>query len=92
MLLSGADVVLDFPGNTRKQRDWFRNICSPHAIPHVLYYLQVSDEVCLAQLKQRRKEQPERAGFDTEAVFRKVTAYFEPPDDSEGFTVELLPR
>jgi predicted kinase len=74
VLLAGTSVVLDFPGNTRRQRAWFKDIYSRHGIPHELYYLSVHDEVCLEQLKQRQKEQPERAHFDTEEVFRMVTA------------------
>lgn len=89
LLLAGLTVVMDFPGNTRKQRAWFRDLCLTQAIPHELVYLAADDEVCLTQLEQRRQEQPERAHFDTEDVFRMVTAYFEPPADSEGFNVVL---
>jgi predicted kinase len=90
VLLAGTSVVLDFPGNTRRQRGWFKDIYSQHGIPHELYYLLVDDEVCLKQLKQRQKEQPERAQFDTEEVFRMVTGYFEPPEDSEGFNLQIV--
>lgn len=88
----GTTVVLDFPGNTRKQRAWFKSIYSQYGIPHELYYVAVDDEVCLKQLKQRQKERPERARFDTEEVFRMVTGYFEPPEESEGFNVEVVER
>ncbi|MCR9189910.1 MAG: ATP-binding protein [Alteromonadaceae bacterium] len=90
LLLAGTSVVLDFPGNTRKQRTWFKDIYSQHGIPHELYYLAVDDEVCLKQLKQRQKEQPERAQFDTEEVFRMVTGYFEPPEESEAFNLQIV--
>lgn len=90
VLLAGTSVVLDFPGNTRKQRAWFKDIYSQHGIPHELYYLPVDDEVCLKQLKQRQKEQPERAQFDTEEVFRMVTGYFEPPEESEAFNLQIV--
>ncbi|MHA7810210.1 MAG: AAA family ATPase [Marinobacter adhaerens] len=92
VLLAGTSVVLDFPGNTRKQRAWFKDIYSQHGIPHELYYLSVDDEVCLKQLKQRQKEQPERAQFDTEEVFRMVTGYFEPPEESEAFNLQVVER
>lgn len=90
VLLAGTSVVLDFPGNTRKQRAWFREIYSPKSIPHELYYLSVEDEVCLKQLKKRQREQPERAHFDTEEVFRMVTSYFEPPEESEAFNLQIV--
>ncbi len=92
VLLAGTSVVLDFPGNTRKQRAWFKDIYSKHGIPHELHYLSVDDEVCLKQLKQRQKEQPERAQFDTEEVFRMVTDYFEPPEESEAFNIQIVER
>lgn len=92
ILLAGTTVVLDFPGNTRKQRAWFKDIYSPRGIPHELYYVMAEDEVCLRQLKQRQNEQPERATFDTEEVFRMVTGYFESPEESEGFNVEVVER
>lgn len=92
LLLAGVTVVLDFPGNTKKQRAWFKKIYSVREIPHELYYVAADDEVCLKQLKQRQKEQPERAQFDTEEVFRMVTGYFEPPSDSEGFNVKVVKR
>lgn len=92
MLMAGTTVILDFPGNTRKQRAWFKEICSHRGIPHELFYLAVDDEVCLKQLRQRQKEQPERAQFDTEEVFRMVTGYFEPPEKSEGFNIKVVER
>ncbi len=92
MLLVGTTVVLDFPGNTRKQRAWFKDIYLEHGISHELYYVVADDGICLAQLKQRQKEQPERAQFDTEEVFRMVTGHFEPPTDAEGFNVEIVER
>ncbi|MCD6006360.1 ATP-binding protein [Halomonas sp. IOP_6] len=53
ILLAGTTVVLDFPGNTRKQRAWFKDIYSQRGISHELYYVMAEDEVCLKQLKQR---------------------------------------
>ena len=44
------------------------------------------------QQKQRQKEQPERAQFDTEEVFRLVTGYFEPPDEAEDFNLMVVER
>jgi hypothetical protein len=46
----------------------------------------------LKQLKQRQKEQPERAQFDTEEVFSMVTDYFEPPEESEAFNIQIVER
>lgn len=90
ILRSGVSVVMDFPANTRAQREWFMGIFAECNAPHRLVYIEASDETCLNQLKMRRKAQPERANFDTEAVFRQVTRYFQPPSADEGFIIEVL--
>lgn len=92
ILRSGVSVVMDFPANTRTQRAWFREIIAGSGATHRLVYLEASDETCLRQIGQRRKAQPERVRFDTEAVFRQVTSYFQPPSEDEGFSVEVIVR
>ncbi len=88
LLLSGQSVVMDFPGNTRKQRAWFREIVEQDGIPHRLIYLNVPDTVCLERIAKRRTEQPDRAAFDSEEVFHHITSFFEPPTEDEAFNVE----
>ena len=51
ILVAGSSVVMDFPGNTRTQRAWFKEIYAQRDIPHELYYLAVADDVCLERLK-----------------------------------------
>ncbi|GAB1258374.1 hypothetical protein NBRC116494_28760 [Aurantivibrio plasticivorans] len=90
LLASGVTVILDFPGNTKTQRTWFRSILQAGEYPHRLIYLNADDDLCLDRLAIRREEQPERAAFDNEAVFKQVTQYFEPPSDDEGFQVDVI--
>jgi len=92
ILRAGTDVVMDFPANTVSQRKWFKALYSEINAPHELIYLNVSDEICLKQIAQRRIEQPERASFDTEEVFHHVTGFFEEPGADEGFTVKRIDR
>jgi hypothetical protein len=40
----GVSVVMDFPGNTKKQRTWFKEIFSEEDIPHKLIYLKADDD------------------------------------------------
>ena len=79
LLQSGVNVVMDFPANTVKQRSWFLRVCTEAECQHEMYYLDISDEQCLAQIGERRRQQPERAEFDNEAMFRLVSGYFEAP-------------
>lgn len=90
ILYLGISVVMDFPGNTKKQRAWFKEIFSEAHISHKLIYLKAEDQLCLNRLAQRRKSSPERAQFDTEEVFHQVTSYFQAPTDDEGFNIEVI--
>ncbi|GAL30928.1 hypothetical protein JCM19239_6997 [Vibrio variabilis] len=83
LLNLGVNVVMDFPANTIKQRAWFIALSEEVGCKHEIYYIDVTDEQCLAQIKKRSVEQPERAQFDTEAVFHHVTQYFEKPTNEE---------
>ncbi|MCM5511071.1 ATP-binding protein [Vibrio sp. SCSIO 43169] len=83
LLNVGVNVVMDFPANTAKQRAWFLSLCVEVRSKHELWYLDLTDEQCLSQIAKRRVEQPERAMFDTEAVFHHVTQYFEEPTARE---------
>lgn len=83
----GTDVVMDFPGNTQKQRKWFLDIASEVDANHQLIFLNLNDKQCLRQISQRRNEQPDRAAFDTEETFIQVTKFYEAPEASEGLNI-----
>lgn len=90
ILLTGTNVVLDFPANTLKQRAWLKSISKEIDTFHQLIYLEVSDEQCLKQIAKRRLEQPERSAFDTEEMFYHVTKYFEIPLESEELEIKVI--
>jgi predicted kinase len=92
ILKAGTNVVMDFPANTARQRQWFSSMCSELGCEHELVYLDLSDSQCLSQIAKRRIEQPERAQFDTEAVFYHVTQYFEPPTSDEKLNIVRVER
>ncbi len=92
ILEAGTNVVMDFPANTISQREWFKEIASESKTQHELLYLDVSDEVCLRQILERRTKQPERASFDTESMFYEVTKYFEAPSKNEGLNILIEKR
>ncbi|MCB1176376.1 MAG: ATP-binding protein [Leptospiraceae bacterium] len=90
ILNSGISVVMDFPGNTKKQRDWFKQIFLKDKIPHKIIYLKADDELCLKRIEQRREISPERSKFDTKEVFLHVTSYFQPPEKNEELNIEIV--
>ncbi|MFC7686280.1 AAA family ATPase [Ureibacillus sp. GCM10028918] len=87
ILSVGTDVVMDFPGNTKNLRKWFLDMVSEINANHQLIFLNLNNEQCLRQIAKRRNEQPERAAFDTEAMFIHVTKFFEAPEASEGLNI-----
>jgi predicted kinase len=87
LLAKGNSVVLDFPGNTRAQRAWFRQLFEAAAAEHELHYVEASDALCKQQLKERSKDLPPGSAWTSDAEFEAITAYFQPPEDDEGFNI-----
>lgn len=87
LLSKGMSVVLDFPGNTKTQRAWFRKLTEAANVEHELHYVDASDLVCKAQLRERSKGLPAGMLWTTEADFEAVSAYFQPPSEDEEFNV-----
>jgi len=88
ILATGASVVLDFPANTIHQRNLLKVIIKDNYVNHTLHYLNLSDEVCKKQLKERSKSLQEGTAFTTEAEFNEITKYFQEPTESEGFNIK----
>ena len=87
LLARGTSVVLDFPGNTRAQRAWFRGLFERARADHELHFIDVSDERCKAQLRERSRHLADGAAWTSDAEFDAITKYFEPPTADEGFNV-----
>ena len=87
LLAKGISVVLDFPGNTKTQRAWFRGMFERAKVGHELHFVDASDSVCKVQLKDRSAHLPPGTPWTTDAEFDAVTAYFQPPSEDEGFNV-----
>ena len=87
LLSRGISVVLDFPGNTRDQRAWFRHLFESADAEHELHFIDASDNLCKRQLKGRSKEYPAGSAWTTDAEYDAITAYFEPPSVEEGFNI-----
>ncbi|MDN2671292.1 ATP-binding protein [Janthinobacterium sp. SUN026] len=86
MLQAGVSVVLDFPANTPASRAWMRDLFQQAGTPHVLHYLDVTDEECKARLRQRNASGLHP--FSTsDAQFDDITRHFVPPQASEGFEI-----
>lgn len=87
LLSKGLTVVLDFPGNTRNQRSWFRGIIDAAGAEHELHFLDTPDAICKAQLKARSAHLPPGTKWTTEEDFELISSHFVAPQDDEGFNV-----
>jgi hypothetical protein len=63
ILKAGTSVVLDFAGNTPAERKWVRSLFEESEAKHVLHYLDVPEDECLARLKVRNETKPEGLFF-----------------------------
>ena len=83
---AGLSVVLDFPANTRRSREWLRAGAQDSGCPHQLHYLDVPDDVCKARLRARNAAGTH--SFQTsDAEYDAITAYFVEPDEGEGLCI-----
>ena len=87
LLTKGISVVLDFPGNTKAQRAWFRGMFERADVEHELHFVDASDSVCKGQLRGRSRGLSPGAPWTTDAEFEAITVYFQPPSADEGFNV-----
>jgi predicted kinase len=87
LLSMGISVVLDFPGNTKAQRAWFRGLMDRTNVDHELHFVDASDALCKSQLRQRSTDLPAGTPWTQDADFESITAYFEPPTEDENFNV-----
>jgi predicted kinase len=87
LLSKGMSVVLDFPGNTTKQRAWFRQLFEAAGVDHELHFIDAPDDVCKRQLRERSAGLPAGTPWTTEAEFDAITTYFQPPAADERFNV-----
>lgn len=92
-LRCGTSVVLDFAGNTPKERAWVRSLFNEAGAMHQLHLLEADEEECLRRLMRRNVERPEGLHFaDTSEVdFRAICKWFQPPSEEEAFSVTRYP-
>jgi hypothetical protein len=82
-------VVLDFPGNTAKDRAWIRSLFEAANAGHELHVIEASDELCKTRLQTRNETMPEGLYFGhvPEDIFDPVTSLIVPPSEAEGFNL-----
>lgn len=92
LLSRGISVVIDFPGNTRNQRAWFRSIIDQSGADHELHFLDTPDAICKAQLKARSAHLPAGTKWTTDEDFDLISSHFKAPAADEHFNVIVHSR
>lgn len=87
LLSLGTSVVLDFPGNTRAQRAWFRQLFEQAGADHELHFIDAPEALCKRQLKERSRDLPPGTPWTSEAEFDLIMGHFLPPSEDEGFNL-----
>lgn len=88
LLKEGVSVVMDFPANTRGQREWLRDLFETAGVHHELHFIDTPDDVCKRRLRERN-ESGQHAFQTSEDDFDMITSYFAPPADDEGFNLTV---
>ena len=87
ILNGGLSVVMDFPANTAEQRNWFRKIFEATGVDHELHLIVCDDSLCMKQLAQRARDNPQRRATDTIEMFEAISQYYQPVASDERFVV-----
>jgi len=83
LLRAGLTIVLDWPANTVRTRQWMRGIADEASALHCLHVLDVSDAVCLSRIRERNVSGEHEFTLSDEQ-FAEITGYFEPVTPGEG--------
>lgn len=87
LLSQGISVVLDFPGNTKAQRAWFRDLIERANVAHELHFVDASDAFCKSQLRERSMGLAGGTPWTRDEDYEAMTAYFQAPSEDENFNI-----
>ncbi len=89
ILMAGHTLVLDFGGNTIRDRSWVRSIFESAKARHELHYIVADESLCKLRVAERNLTKPEGIYWGDVSVelLEVVNKHFQPPTAAEGFTV-----
>jgi predicted kinase len=86
ILRQDLSVVLDFPANTVKWRNWMRSLINEANVGHELHFVDVPDAICKERLRQRNTDGNHPYQVD-EPTYDLFMSYFIPPTPDEDFNI-----
>jgi hypothetical protein len=75
------------PGHSVPGFAIYLNVPMPIMNCTMLHYIDVHDDLCKRQLRERSKDLAEGTAFTRDAEFEAITKYFQAPNKDEGFNV-----
>lgn len=87
LLKAGNTVIMDFPANTPKQRQWLKSLADNTGMPYLFHVLKVESAECKKRLSLRNQldENPFKT---TEVEFDFITQHFSYPDPEERLVIK----
>jgi predicted kinase len=87
LLRCGLDVVLDFPGNRKATRRFWREAAEAAGARLLVYWLDVPDALCRERLRRRNAEGLHDFAGVSDEQFDLITSRFQPPAADEGILI-----
>lgn len=89
ILGAGHNVVLDFGGNTIRDRSWVRSLFESAGARHELHYIVADEPLCRLRVAERNQTKPEGIYWGDVPVemLDVLNKHFQPPTVEEGFKI-----
>lgn len=87
LLNAGNTVIMDFPANTSKQRQWLKSLADNSGVPYLFHVLKIENEECKRRLTLRNQSD-ENPFKTTNEEFDFITQYFSYPEPEELLVIK----
>ncbi|CRL60719.1 AAA family ATPase [Proteus vulgaris] len=87
LLSAGNTVIMDFPANTPKQRQWLKSLADNANMPYLFHVLKVENTECKKRLSLRNQSD-ENPFKTTNEEFDFITEHFSYPDAKEQLVIK----
>ncbi len=86
LIENGNILILDFPANTAKQRNWLKGLADKAGVASLCHVLMMDDEECKKRLLIRNQSN-ENPFKTTEFEFELITQHFSYPTEDEQLPI-----
>ena len=87
LIKNGNTLILDFPANTAKQRNWLKGLADKANVASLCHVLMMEDEECKKRLSIRNQSN-DNPFKTSESDFEIITQHFSYPADDEQLSLQ----